>query len=159
MTDDARLAAGRVLALDVGPRRTGIALSDPSRILASPLETVTLGLRALVSHVCDLIREHGITLVIIGHPELRSGRPSAPARMAEEVAARLRARAGAEVRFWDETLTSWEAELLLGRGPGARGGRRRRDRKGVVDQVAATLILQDFLDGQGGPRPVAPEPE
>jgi putative Holliday junction resolvase len=162
MTGERDPAAGRVLALDVGLRRTGLALSDPSRTLASPLETVTLGLRALLTHICELIRAHEVKLVLIGHPELRTQRSTEPARLAEELAERLRARTDVAVRFWDETLTSWEATGLLERSAGARRRRtvgRRRPPKGAIDRVAATLILQDYLDAQQGPRPAAPEPE
>jgi len=162
----------RVLALDVGERRTGIALSDPSLSLAAPLQTVTLGLRALLIHLRELIAEHEVGLVVIGQPELLSGRRTVPSLLAEEIGARLRAQAGVEVLFWQETLTSWEAERILdGQSPdsadrerrakgrrGRRGARRRprRSAQGDVDQLAAALLLQEFLDarreGERGPR-------
>ncbi|MBD3235224.1 MAG: Holliday junction resolvase RuvX [Candidatus Eisenbacteria bacterium] len=161
LTRGADHAPGRVLALDVGLRRTGIAISDPQRRLATPLETVSLQLRALIAHLRRRIDEYEVSLVLIGHPELRSGRATAPARLAEEIARRLRAGSGVAVRYWGETLTSWEAESLLqdaSRRARRRPARRRRTKE-AIDRVAASLILQDFLDSQGGPAPPAGEAE
>lgn len=151
-------ASGRVLALDVGLRRTGIAMSDPLRRLASPLETVSLGPRALVAHILDLVKQHEITLIVLGHPELRGGLVSAPSQLVSALAAKLRAASDIPVIFWDETLTTWEAEAVL-RQPGRKRARsaagsasamrrRRAAHKAEIDRVAAAVILQDFLDTQ-----------
>ena len=150
----------RVLALDPGLRRTGIALSDPSARLASPLETVELPPRRLIEHICSLIEDHGVGLVLVGLPQLPSGQKGEVAQLAEHLADRIHRRAGVEVLLWDETLTSWEAESILkgsakdpdrsfrGGGPIRRKGRakRVRDRPGAVDRLAAARVLQDYLD-------------
>jgi len=138
-------AGGRVLALDLGRKRTGLALSDPDASLARPLETVTLGTHALLEHVQRLIRSHRVSTVVVGHPVLPSGEPGEIGRWAEMFAERLRNATGVRVVLWDEGLTSWEAEGRVARRkrptPKARAARRA-----VVDRVAAALILQDYLD-------------
>ena len=140
----------RVLALDVGTRRTGIALSDTSRLLATPLETVSLGVKALVMHVRLLVTEHDVGLIVIGQPALLSGAKSSAAELAERVGMKLRASLGVKVVLWDETLTSWEAEeILRARGRAGAGGRKRRSkeaRRGEIDRLAAAVILQDYLN-------------
>ena len=137
-------SSGRILALDPGRRRTGIALSDPAGSLASPLETVSLPLRSLLQHIRGLIAEHAVYCVLIGYPRLPSGDPGEIAALSEEIALRLRRSTDVEVVLWDETLSSWEAERLLSES----SARRRRDR-GAVDRLAAALILQDYLDHRG----------
>ncbi|MCK4305687.1 MAG: Holliday junction resolvase RuvX, partial [Candidatus Eisenbacteria sp.] len=150
----------RVLALDPGLRRTGIALSDPSARLASPLETVELPPRRLIEHICSLIEDHGVGLVLVGLPRLPSGQKGEIAQLSEYLADKIHRRAGVEVLLWDETLTSWEAESILkgtaedpkrsfrGGGPMRRKGRakRGRDHAGAIDRLAAALLLQDYLD-------------
>lgn len=166
----------RVLALDPGRRRTGIALSDPSGRLATPLETVEFPLRKLVAHVHSLIERHEVGLVVVGLPKLPSGQKGEIAGLSEEVAARLRRSAGVQVLLWDEALTSWEAEHILrgggawpdgpardrrkkDRGKGSRRtgatGKRKRRPAGAIDQLAAALLLQDYLDAQRSASPPA----
>jgi putative pre-16S rRNA nuclease len=142
---------GRVLALDLGARRTGIALSDESASLASPLETVELPLKRLIAHIRELIVTHNVATVVVGLPRLPSGDLSEIGSLAYEVARRLEINPQLQVVLWDETLTSWEAEELLraqGRGRPADGRKRRRGKydPGEVDRVAASLILQDYLE-------------
>jgi putative Holliday junction resolvase len=141
-------AGGRVLALDLGRKRTGIALSDPDASLARPLETVTLGTRALLEHVQQLVRTREISTVVVGHPMLPSGEPGEIGRWAEMFAERLRNATGIRVVLWDEGLTSWEAEGLVPRGA-RRTPKTRAARRAAVDRVAAALILQDYLDHRG----------
>ncbi|MFH1144554.1 MAG: Holliday junction resolvase RuvX [Candidatus Eisenbacteria bacterium] len=146
----------RVLALDLGECRTGIALSDPSATLATPLETVRLRPAALLQHIVNLTRDHDVKVVVIGVPLRPSGEQGGIASLAGYIAAELRARLSVEVVLWDETLTTWEAEQRLretkAKGPraAARRGRPRRaasrDAKGEIDRMAAAVILQDYLD-------------
>lgn len=139
------MARGRVLALDLGRRRTGIALSDPDADLARPLETVTLGTHALLEHVQHLIRTRDVGTVVVGHPILPSGEPGEIGRWAEIFAERVRNATGVRVVLWDEGLTSWEAESLVPRRPRPTP-KARAARRAAVDRVAAALILQDYLD-------------
>jgi len=147
-------ATGRILGLDIGLRRTGVALSDPGRTLATPLETVESGARALVDRLLEIIREQAVGRVVIGLPRMPSGDEGEVAELARAVGAQLERAAGVEVVFQDEGLTSWEAGEILRRGgrrPGAppsRGGRRGKGgRSGEVDRLAAALILQEHLEG------------
>ncbi len=145
-----REAGGRILALDPGRVRTGLALSDPEGLLASPLETVSLPPRKLVDHVLALIERHDVCLVLIGQPRLPSGDPGEIAALSADLARRIRARARVPVLLRDESLTSWEAGALIHRdrerprGPGS--ARSRKAAKERVDRTAAALILQDYLD-------------
>ena len=150
---------GRILALDPGHSRTGIALSDPEGCLATPLETVSAPPGRLVTHVLELIARHQVTAVVIGLPRLPSGDEGEVAALSRHLAERIGRAAGVPVVLRDEALTSWEAEELL-RGPGEaaarrgsglprpsrRRGRSGRARRGEVDRVAAAIILQEYLD-------------
>jgi len=143
----------RALALDLGTKRTGIALSDRDASLASPLETVELSLRKLISHLRARILENDVCVVVIGFPAQPSGELSEIGLLAHEVAKRLSKIPDLQVVLWDETLTSWEAEQILAeqgrdRRQGVRGrrGKKRAYDPGEVDRVAASLILQDYLD-------------
>jgi len=131
----------RVLAIDPGTRRTGIALSDPSATLASPLETVELPLAKLVAHLETLIDQHAIGVVVLGCPMLPSGDKGPVAELSEEIGRRLARRRAVEVVYWNEALTSWEAETML-------SARKKKRDKGAVDRLAATVMLQDYLDAR-----------
>lgn len=139
MMGSASAGSGRLLALDPGKKRTGIALSDPSGRIATPLETVSLSPRKLIAHLAQRIAEYEIESVIIGRPELPSGDESEIGALAAEIGRRLEEETGVAVVFWDETLTSWEAEEIIKE----RGG---REKPGEVDRLAAALILQDYLN-------------
>lgn len=153
----------KVLAVDVGLRRTGIAVSDESRTLARPLQTVTLARRALVHHLLELIRDHDVDCVVIGLPRQASGDEGEVAVLARDIGAQLERAIGVAVVFQDEALTSWEAQQILRQrgasrphaphgGAGQGGGRARRAQRGEIDRLAAALILQEYLDAQ---RPAA----
>jgi putative holliday junction resolvase len=134
--------SGRVLGLDLGDARIGVAISDPDRRLALPLGTVRVGqppgeLKAIAA----LILEHGVSRVVLGHPRSMSGDIGPRARHAEEFAGALRSVVQVPVELHDERLTTAEAERTL-REAGVRG----RDRRAVVDRTAAAVILQSWLD-------------
>ena len=143
---------GRILALDPGRSRTGIALSDPGGRLATPLETVSLPPVRLVAHVLELIARHQVAAVVIGLPRLPSGDEGEVAALSRYLAEKIGQAAGVPVLLRDETLTSWEAEERLrarGEAAGRRGRPRERGsraRRGEVDRIAAAIILQDYLD-------------
>jgi putative pre-16S rRNA nuclease len=132
---------GRVLGLDLGDARIGVAISDDARRMAVPLGTVRMGAPADVRAIADLIREHGVTLVVVGHPLLLSGKAGERAHHAERFAAAVAEAAGVPVLMQDERLSTVEAERAL-RESGTSGPDRRR----TIDRSAATVILQAWLD-------------
>jgi putative holliday junction resolvase len=137
-------ASGRVLGLDLGDVRIGVAISDPERRLAVPLGTVHVGrppgeLKAIAS----IVGENDVTLVVVGDPRSLSGARGTRSHHAAEFAAALAGFLPVPVELQDERLSSVEAERAL-RTAGARG-RAVRDR---VDRSAATVILQAWLDAR-----------
>ena len=136
---------GRVLGLDLGDARIGVAISDDARRLAVPLGTVRTGAPDDVKAIADLVAEHHVTLVTVGHPLLMSGEAGERAHLAERFAEALRGALGVRVVLQDERLSTAEAERAL-RDAGASG----RDRRRTVDRSAATVILQAWLDAQTG---------
>jgi len=137
--------AGRLLGVDLGDARIGLALSDPLGIIAQPLDTVrAVGARVDANAICRIVEEHEVTTVVIGLPLLMSGGEGSRAVAARTFAERLRRRLhGVSVELWDERLTSVSAQRTM-----ISGGARRARRKQKVDTMAAMLILQSFLDAQ-----------
>ena len=133
-----------MLGLDLGDARIGIAISDDERRTAVPLGTVRTGAPEDLRAIAKLAEEHGVTLVIVGHPLLLSGEAGERARKAEEFAEALTQVLKVPVALQDERLSTAEAERAL-RDAGTEGRRRRR----VIDRSAATVILQSFLDRPG----------
>ena len=133
----------RAVALDIGTRRIGVALSDSGGTVATPYEVVTRSGDQTRDHgrIAALVAEADATIVVVGLPLSLDGSvgPAAQAILAE--ADELRAALGVPVVTWDERLSTVEAERSL-RAMGVRQGQRRQ----VVDQVAATVILQSWLD-------------
>lgn len=134
--------AGRVLGLDLGDARVGVAISDADRRVAVPHGTIRTGqppgeLKAVAALVEDL----DVTAVVVGHPRSMSGASGPRAQQAEAFADALRAIIGVPVELQDERLSTAEAERSL-REAGMSGRRRRR----VVDESAATVILGAWLD-------------
>jgi putative holliday junction resolvase len=140
----------RLAGVDFGGRWFGIALSDPTGTIASPLETAD-GEAAAVARLGRLIAEEGVGLIVVGLPRNMDGSIGPKAREALGFAERLRERLGAPVETWDERLTTVQAERYL-RDSGTKG-RRRSDR---VNQVAAQILLQSYLDWK---RAAPPPPE
>jgi putative Holliday junction resolvase len=132
---------GRVLGLDLGEARIGVAISDDERRLAVPLGTVRTGAPADVRAIAALVREQGVTAVVVGHPRSMSGEPGPQAAKAERFARALASGLDVPVVLQDERLTTMEAERTL-RAAGVGGRARRR----VVDRTAATVILQAWID-------------
>jgi putative Holliday junction resolvase len=132
---------GRVLGLDLGDARIGVAISDEARRMAVPLGTVRTGAPADVRAIADLVREHGVTLVVVGHPLLLSGKAGERAHHAERFAAAMEKSLDVPVLLQDERLSTVEAERAL-RESGTTG----RDLRRTIDRLAATVILQAWLD-------------
>lgn len=135
---------GRILGLDLGDARIGVAISDDRRRIAVPLGTVRTGAPADVKAIADLVHGHGVTLVVIGHPLHLSGEAGERAHHAERFAEALDAFLDVPVLLQDERLSSVEADRAL-REAGASG----RERRQTVDRSAATVILQAWLDAAG----------
>jgi putative Holliday junction resolvase len=135
---------GRVLGLDLGDARIGLAISDDRRRIAVPLGTVRTGAPADVKAIADLVHGHDVTLVVIGHPLHLSGEAGERAHHAERFAEALDAFLDVPVLLQDERLSSVEADRAL-REAGASG----RERRLTVDRSAATVILQAWLDAAG----------
>ncbi|HEY6677864.1 MAG TPA: Holliday junction resolvase RuvX, partial [Actinomycetota bacterium] len=127
--------------LDLGDVRIGVAISDPERHLAVPMGTVHTGAPADLKAIAKLVREHEVTLVVVGHPLKMSGTPGTRAHHAEEFVAALRQALPVPVVLQDERLSTVEADRAL-RDAGAGG----RDRRRAVDRSAAAIILQSYLD-------------
>jgi putative Holliday junction resolvase len=136
--------AGRTLALDFGDRRIGIALSDPLGLAARPLMTLerTSWGRDL-ERIGDLIRENDVRRIVVGLPLDMDGEKGGRARLTEAFMRRLRGATGLPVIPWDERLTTVQAERILVSADVSRARRRR-----VVDQLAAVIILQAYLDSR-----------
>lgn len=140
----------RVLGIDVGERRVGLSLSDPTATLASPLPTLIRrrGKRFPVQEVADLAARHGVHTLVLGLPLDLAGNETDWTREVRSVGDALARRTGLPVDYVDERMTSVRAEREI-RGSGLRKG--ERERKDRIDAAAATLILQAWLDRRGGP--------
>jgi putative Holliday junction resolvase len=137
----------RILGIDVGRRRVGLAISDPSGTLARPLLTVTVARAAdavdkVLVQVARLAAEDdGLAAIVVGVPARLDGRPTAETPYVAAFVAALQARAPVPVLTEDERLTSREAESRL--AVGEKDWRRRKEK---LDAAAAAVILQDYLD-------------
>jgi len=134
---------GSRLGVDVGSVRIGVARSDPSGMLATPVETVKRG-RGDLDRIAVIAAEHEAIEVVVGLPTSLSGREGPAARLARDFATLLAGRlAPTPVRLFDERLTTVAAQQGL-RASGMRGKKQR----GVIDQAAAVVLLQDALDSE-----------
>lgn len=134
----------RYLGLDIGTKRIGVAVSDELGLLAQPVMTLERkrNPREDLRSLARLCRRYGCGGIVAGDPvQLVSGEASAQTERARKFAAELGELAGLPVTLWDERLTSREAHEIL-----YRAGKKRQEHADVVDQVAAVLILQSFLD-------------
>jgi putative holliday junction resolvase len=133
----------RYLGLDVGSKRIGVAVSDELGLTAQPVLTLTRkrNPRDDMRSLARLCRRFGCAEIVVGNPVHLSGEASAQALKTQAFAGELGQLAGLPVYLWDERLTSREAHELL-----YAAGKSRQEHKPLVDQVAAVLILQSFLD-------------
>ena len=134
----------KIMAVDLGQVRTGLAVSDPTEQLASPVGTITeKNTDKLLEKVADAAREQGVQQLVVGHPRNMDGSRGESARRAETFAASLEKAAALPVVLWDERMTTVSAIGYLN-----QTDTRGKKRKAVVDTVAATIILQDYLDSR-----------
>ena len=145
MTAGAR--EGRLLGVDWGERRIGLALSDETRTLAQPLTTLTRrsGKRFPMREFLTLLEQHAVTGIVVGLPLDQDGAEAEAATAARALAGDIARRSGQPVELWDERLTTARA---LG-AVRAMGG-STRGRKDDVDALAATVLLQHYLDAKRG---------
>jgi putative holliday junction resolvase len=133
---------GRVLAVDPGSKRVGVAVSDPTGTIAQGLATVPAEPRAtLAARLGDLARQNEASSIVVGLPRRMDGSEGPEAKSARALAEELRHAARVRVELVDERLTTVAAERAM-----IAGGARRDARRRSIDQVAATLLLQSHLD-------------
>ena len=135
----------RILGLDYGTKTVGVAVSDAMMLTAQPLETITRKsankLRKTLARIEAIIVEYEIEKIVLGYPKNMNNTIGERAEACEAFKEDLERRTGVEVILWDERMTTAESERIL-----MAGGVRRENRKAVIDQMAAVLILQSYMD-------------
>jgi putative Holliday junction resolvase len=143
--DQPRFPAPRYLGLDIGSRRIGVAVSDELGVTAHPV--LTLVRRSIrredLRSIARLCRRFGVVGIVVGNPVHLSGESSPQAAKNQAFAAELGELTGLPIHLWDERLTTHEAHQIL-----YKAGHARQQHRQVVDQVAATLILQSFIESR-----------
>jgi putative holliday junction resolvase len=141
---DSTAASGRILALDVGKKRIGLAITDELGITAQGLETLQRSrIRDDLAWLSGLVRERQVSLLLIGRPLHMTGSESNQSAYTEEFARRLSRACGVPAKLWDERLTTREAERVLRSANASHG-----ERKGAVDRLSAVLLLESYLEHQ-----------
>ena len=141
-------AAGRVLAIDYGRRRIGLAISDELGVTARPLETLERKNRDTdLRRLRGLVREHSVRRIVVGNPVHLDGTASEMAEEAVRFARRIERQLGLSVELVDERLSSWEAEQI------APQKHSRTKRASSTDHVAAAVILRDYLERTRAAKP------
>jgi putative holliday junction resolvase len=143
----------RVLGVDFGRARIGLAISDELRLLAHPLETIPFG-KGAVARIAAIARERNIDTIVVGVPKSLSGKMGAAANEVLRFVEKLRASSSCEVVTWDERLTTVAAQRAL-----HESGKKTRQARSYIDQVAAQLILQGYLDRAQESGPVEDLPD
>lgn len=133
---------GRIISIDYGRKRTGLAVTDPLRIIAGVLETVET--KQLEKYLADYFSKNDVDIIVVGKPSQMNGQPSETMRYIEPLVGRLRhAYPDKEVVLYDERFTSVMAHrTMIESGIGKMA---RRD-KALVDRISATIILQSYMD-------------
>ena len=139
-------AMNRILGLDFGRARIGVAISDELQMLAHPLETIPAN-KEPASRVAEIVREKQVDHVVAGIPRQMNGQIGTAATEVLEFVEKLRAILPCPVVTWDERLTTVAAHRAL-----RDAGKKTRDTRGYVDQVAAQMILQTYLDRRAAQR-------
>ena len=138
----------RVLAVDHGEKRIGLAISDPTGTIANPLTVIKHVSRAIdAAQVATLASEHEAGLIVIGQSFDEEGQPNLAGRRAARFAEALRGQTSLPVELWDESFSTQEA-----RAARIQMGVSRKQRAGHLDQLAATVILQSYLDAHTSPK-------
>lgn len=142
MRGDENRPARRVLALDVGLRRIGLALSDSLGITAQGLSTYhRTTMREDLARISLIAKDHEAEMILVGHPLHMSGKEGRQAELVKHFAAKLEERSGLPVQLWDERLTTVVANQVL-----RESGISQEKRAKAVDRLSAVLILQSYLD-------------
>lgn len=135
----------RILGLDYGSKTVGVAVCDPLGITAQTVETIVRKeenkLRKTLARIEELIRQYEIERVVLGYPKNMNNTIGERGKKSEELKEAIERRTGLPVILWDERLTTVAAERVL-----MESGVRREHRKESVDQIAAAMILQGYLD-------------
>jgi putative Holliday junction resolvase len=138
----------RILGLDVGEKRVGIAISDPTGIVVRPLQTLVRGSRDEdFAAIAAIVAEHGAGLVVVGRPLSLDGTEGLQARRIARYADALAAQLSVPVVSWDERFTTVEAEEIILQSH-KKKKRRRARAEGKVDAIAAAVILQSYLESR-----------
>jgi putative Holliday junction resolvase len=147
---DATALVPRIMGFDVGDKRIGIAVTDALGLTVQPLLTLYRKTpRADMKSIGRLIRKHDIAEAVVGNPLHMSGEAGPRAEKSQAFAEKLRAEFGIPVHLADERLTTWHAHQLLDEsGHGRKTVADRQARRRVIDQVAAVLILETFLEAR-----------
>jgi len=134
---------GRILSIDYGKKRIGLALTDPMKIIASPLKTIQAGKNAqeTVDILLKEIASHDIETIVIGLPLHLSNEESETSLLVRKLKEDLEAKISIPIILWDERLTSKQVERVM-----MEGNVKRKKRSQHVDTLSATLILQSYLD-------------
>src|SRR5579862_2173982 len=133
----------RILALDHGTKRVGVAVSDELKMIATPLEYISPAPFAdFLVRLKEILREKEVELILIGMPRNMDGSYGPAALKVQEFIAVLKEKVAVPIQTWDERLTSAQAQRFL-----IEGGVRRAQRKEKVDKTAAAILLQSYLDG------------
>ena len=136
----------RILALDHGTRRIGVAVSDPLKVIAQPLEYVpAVPLERCFARLKELVAQQEVELIVVGVPRNLNGTYGPAALKVQEFIGQLKAVVAVPIKTWDERLTSAQANRVL-----IQGQVRREKRKEKVDAMAAAILLQGYLDAQAG---------
>ncbi|HUD49262.1 MAG TPA: Holliday junction resolvase RuvX [Candidatus Baltobacteraceae bacterium] len=136
----------RVLAIDHGTKRVGLALSDETETIAQPLEMVAAQpAEKLLGRIAEIVAQRNVREVVVGLPRNMNGTFGPAAEKAREFVAALQQVVRVPVNTWDERLTSVQANRFL-----IESGVRREKRREKVDQTAAAILLQSYLDKAGG---------
>lgn len=142
MADQKNTVKGRVLALDLGKKRIGLALSDPLGITAQGLPTLQrTNIREDLSNIAHIILEREVTLLLMGNPLHMSGDSGRQAAYVHEFAERLAQYTGTPLKYWDERLTTVEAHRVL-RSSGIGIEKRAK----AIDKLSAVILLESYLD-------------
>jgi putative Holliday junction resolvase len=136
----------RILALDLGQRRIGLAVSDPLGITAQGLPTLQrTNIRTDLAALSKIAAEREVSLFLLGYPLHMSGHEGRQTEYVRDFAARLEAHTGVPVKFWDERLTTAEAQRVL-----RESGVSSRKRAEAVDRLSAVILLKSYLDSLSG---------
>ncbi len=133
----------RLLGIDVGTVRIGVALSDPLGLTAQPLEVILRKKTEPVARVSAFVAEHEVERIVVGYPLQLDGQPGLAARSVDAFIADLEKAVSVPVERWDERLTTAAAERSM-----IEGGARRERRRESIDKIAAALLLQSYLDAK-----------